>query len=110
MEKRFLLISMSVAMFDVQKAISTICSEKFDVSEWDQSMRRRRSYVALVEDQIAGFSDVSESGYIDMMYVSPGFARKRVADELIAFLEKQARSYSVQQLTADVSTTARPLF
>ena len=73
-------------------------------------MRARESYVALVDEQVAGFSDVSPGGYIDMMYVSPRFARRGVASELLAFLELRARQMSARRLSSNVSITARPLF
>ena len=85
-------------------------SELRDISVWDQAMRRRNSYVALVGKHIAGFSDVSRSGHIDMIFVAPRFARQGVARKLMTFLEKQARNYSANQLTADVSITARGFF
>lgn len=78
--------------------------------EWDQSMWDRNSYVALLGEQIAGFSDVSVHGHIEMLFVSPHFAGQGVARELLNFLEFEARSHSAQQLSADVSITARPLF
>lgn len=81
-----------------------------DIAAWDASMRRRQSYVAVVNDQVAGFSDVNEDGYIDMMYVDPEFARQGLARELITFLEKLARSYGAKQLSANVSITARAFF
>ena len=80
------------------------------VTQWDRSMLPRNSVVATLGDQVVGFSDVSKNGYIDMLYVSPDFARKGVARALMAFLEDQARIYSAQQLVANVSTTARPFF
>lgn len=45
-----------------------------DVSGWDRSMLARGSHVALISGQLAGFSDVSADGYVDMMFVSPRFA------------------------------------
>ena len=84
--------------------------EQQDVTQWDRSMLRRNSVVATLGDQVVGFSDVSKDGYIDMLYVSPDFARRGVARALIAFLEKQARSNSARQLTANVSVTARASF
>lgn len=85
-------------------------SQQRDLSTWDASMRRRHSYVAVVNERLAGFSDVSESGYIDMMYVAPEFAGRGVARELITFLEERARNYGAKQLTANVSITARAFF
>lgn len=81
-----------------------------DVVEWDRSMLARESFVALIGEQLAGFSDVSADGYIDMMFVSPRFARRRVASELLIFLELRARKLSASRLSSNVSTTARPLF
>ncbi|MCW4464267.1 GNAT family N-acetyltransferase [Glutamicibacter sp. MNS18] len=84
--------------------------DKPDLRRWDRSMLARDSYVALVDGQAAGFSDVSADGYIDMMFVSPRFARRGVARELLAFLERRARRCAVRQLSSNVSITARPLF
>lgn len=81
-----------------------------DVRGWDQSMLARGSYVALIGEQVTGFSDVSVDGFIDMMFVSPRFARRGVASELMAFLEVRARGSSARRLSANVSITARPFF
>lgn len=81
-----------------------------DVGGWDRSMLARESYVALVGEHLAGFSDVSTDGYIDMMFVSPRFARQGVARELLTFLELRARMMSASRLFSNVSITARPLF
>ena len=84
--------------------------DQLDVTQWNRSMLRRNSVVATLGDRVVGFSDVSKNGHIDMLYVPPDFARRGIARALMAFLEKQARSNSAQQLTANVSITARPFF
>lgn len=81
-----------------------------DLAEWNDLMCGRNSYVALVDDQVAGISDVTEQGYIEMLYVSPQFTGQGVAWQLLEFLEQQARDSAAQQLVADVSRTARPIF
>lgn len=81
-----------------------------DLREWDRSMLARESYVALVNGEVAGFSDVSAEGYIDMMFVSPRFVRRGVGRELLTFLELRARRSSARQLSSNVSITARPFF
>ncbi len=73
-------------------------------------MLTRESYVAVLDEQVAGFSDVSAEGYIDMLFVSPRFARQGVAREMLTFLEARARHLSASRLYANVSVTARPLF
>ena len=84
--------------------------EQRDLERWDAAMRRRNSVVALVDEVIAGFSDVSAEGYIDMMFVAPTFSRRGVASSLLMHVEEQARTIGVRRLSANVSITARPVF
>ncbi|GAA1970840.1 GNAT family N-acetyltransferase [Microbacterium deminutum] len=79
-------------------------------SDWDTARTKLSTFVAVIGTEIAGFSDVSETGYIDMMFVSPKHARRGVARTLLMELERQARDLGVGRLTANVSITARPFF
>ena len=81
-----------------------------DLSEWDRSRLATNTYVAVVDGSIAGFSDVSDEGYIDTMFVHPRHGRRGTGRTLLSFLEDRARRFGAQQLSADVSLTARPLF
>lgn len=84
--------------------------ERRGITEWDRSMLNRDSVVALVAGHIAGFSDVDDKGHIHMLFTAPGFARHGVARALMTFLEDRARRRPANQLTADVSITARVFF
>lgn len=77
---------------------------------WHQEMLARSSFVALVEGTVAGFSDVTSDGFIDMLYVAPKFQRRGIASALLAEAERRARSLGASELSADVSITARPFF
>ena len=78
--------------------------------EWDRAMQGRNSYVALLDKQIVGFSDVNSEGYIDMMFVSPRHSRRGVASALLTHLHVHARAHGIRGLAADASITARPFF
>lgn len=80
------------------------------VEEWNEARRRLSTIVAVVDGQIAGFSDVSVSGYIDMMFVSPAFARRGIARALMTEIESRATDAGTGSLSANVSITARPFF
>ncbi|WP_243400222.1 GNAT family N-acetyltransferase [Arthrobacter glacialis] len=84
--------------------------EARELSTWHAAMNARNSYVATVDGEPAGFSDVDSQGYIDMMFVSPRFLRLGVARHLLAHVEAHARAERLAELTADVSITARPFF
>lgn len=81
-----------------------------ELSIWHAAMQARNSYIATVDGEPAGFSDVGPQGYIDMMFVSPRFLRLGVARQLMEHLEDHARSVGMPALTANVSITARAFF
>ncbi len=84
--------------------------EARELSTWHAAMNARNSYVATVDGEPAGFSDVDPKGYIDMMFVSPRFLRLGVARQLLGHVEAHAHSARLTELTANVSITARPFF
>jgi len=84
--------------------------ERREVGTWHAAMLVRNSIVATIGGELAGFSDVSPDGYVDMMFVSPRHQRRGVARQLLAHVEAQARSEGTPALSADVSITARPFF
>ncbi|MFC7767026.1 GNAT family N-acetyltransferase [Leucobacter soli] len=71
-------------------------------------MSSRGSFVATVDDEIVGFSDVAADGRIDMMFVAPEHQRRGVAGRLLAEAERRARTSGVAELYTDASITARP--
>jgi putative acetyltransferase len=70
----------------------------------------RPTWVATIENDIAGFSDLERDGHIDMLFVHPNYQRRGVASALLQFLESEARSRRLQRLYAEASITARPVF
>lgn len=84
--------------------------ETRELSTWHAAMHARNSYVAIVDGEPAGFSDVDRLGYIDMMFVDPRFLGLGVARQLLAHVEAYARAGRLTELTANVSITARPFF
>ena len=79
-------------------------------SEWEPAMKARDSYVALLDKEIVGFSDVDPEGHIYMMFVSPPHSRRGVASALLTPLHGHARAHGIRNFSADVSLTARPFF
>lgn len=84
--------------------------EDRDAVSWHLSMSDRSSFVATVDNEVAGFSDVDEHGYIHMLFVAPRHQRTGVARALLTEAERRARAHGGGILTADVSITARPFF
>lgn len=62
------------------------------------------------ESVLAGFIDVDEAGYIDMLFVDPSCSRQGVASLLLGQVERFAEEAGIDRLTVHASITARPFF
>jgi putative acetyltransferase len=80
-----------------------------NVAAWN-SARKSNTFVVTIGTELAGFSDVSDDGYIEMMFVAPTFGRRGVASALLAHLRRTAEAAGTAELSTDASITARPFF
>ena len=82
----------------------------YDAAQWDERMRANQPFVAEVDGGIAGFADLQASGYIDHLFVAPGYAQRGVATALMAHIHQAAVQRGIGRLFADVSLAAEPFF
>ena len=85
---------------------------EYDTAQWAERMQAIQPFVAQVQGNaaVAGFADLQASGYIDMFFVAPTFARQGVARALMAHLHAQAAQRGIARLWAHVSLAAEPFF
>lgn len=81
-----------------------------DQEKFGQRCASKSTWVANIEDRIAGFSDLEPDGHVDMLYVHPEFQRRGVARALLQHIETAARAMNLPRLYAEASITARPTF
>ena len=81
-----------------------------EINAWDNNRAERGTVVAVLDGDIAGFSDVNADGYIHMLFVSPRFGRRGVARALLAAIEVRAERLGAASLSTNASITARPFF
>ena len=81
-----------------------------DRDAWSRRRLDRPTWVALIDDVIAGFIDLESSGHIDMLFVDPARQRRGVASALLETVENVARVQRLTVLETDASITARPFF
>lgn len=77
-----------------------------DLTVWNTAMSERATVVAVQDAEVVGFSNVDQSGYIDMLFVSPRHLRRGIARTLLVLIKRKARSAGTPELTADVSVAA----
>ena len=83
---------------------------KHESVAWHLALHKRNSFVATVNGEVAGFSDVDDHGYVDMLFVAPKHQRKGVAFLLLREAERRARETRATSLTVNASITALPFF
>jgi len=81
-----------------------------DQAVWSQRCASRPTWIAVVDDAVAGFTEFEQDGHLDMMYVHPRFKRLGVAKALLQAVEGYARSASITRVYTEASITARPFF
>ncbi len=74
--------------------------------EWEQSLSENYCLVAVENEQIVGFGDISREGYLNRLFVHKNFQNKGVGTALCDQLEKQAKG----PILTHASVTAKGFF
>jgi putative acetyltransferase len=98
------------AHYSLEQIVAWSRPDKRDLVEWNSARKALNTFVATIEGETAGFSDVSTSGYIDMMFVAPRFGRRGVATALLSQLLHTAAAAGAYDLSTNASLTALPFF
>ncbi|MFD6167112.1 GNAT family N-acetyltransferase [Oerskovia sp. NPDC060287] len=85
-------------------------ADDISLDVWAVKRLQTDTVVAVEGDEVLGFSDVDDSGYIDMMFVDPAVTRRGVASALLEHVTRVAREHGAVELTTYASLTARPFF
>jgi len=80
-----------------------------ELAAWHARRSAHGSFVATVDGEVVGFSDVDAAGHIDMLFVSPRLGRRGIATALLREVERRARASGVTMLATDASLVLRPL-
>ncbi len=85
-------------------------SVSYDIAAWAERIQSVNPFVVVVGDQLAGFADLQESGYIDLFFVHPRWTGKGIGRSLMQHLMSEAAHRGITELTADVSLAAEKFF
>ncbi|PRX22657.1 GNAT family N-acetyltransferase [Actinoplanes italicus] len=81
-----------------------------DQTRWRQRRSSAHTYIACLETRIAGFSDFTDEGLLDMLFVHPDAGGRGVARALVTHVLQEAAAAGHQRLRVHASLTARPAF
>ena len=90
--------------------INAWAPNQIDDDLWRQRMLGIRPFVVCDGDEIVGYANLQDSGYIDHFFVSGHHPRSGIGSMLMDRIHEVAKARGLTQLTSDVSRTAEPLF
>ncbi|CDO03650.1 putative N-acetyltransferase YafP [Oceanobacillus picturae] len=77
---------------------------------WKNSFVRNITYIAETNDEIVGFGDMTQNGYLDRLFVRKDFQGQGIATALMNRLESEARKIGLPQIETEANITAKPFF
>ncbi len=80
---------------------------KVDLQAWDQSFRAHKTIIAMENDEVVGFGDMDESGYLDRLYVHKDHQNQGNAIAICDVLEGLVGEKTI---TTHASITAKTFF
>lgn len=78
-----------------------------DLGAWNKSFLEHITLVAIENECIVGFGDISATGYLDRLYVHKDYQAKGVAS---AILDELIQQVEADKIETHASITARPFF
>ena len=90
-----------------QEQLDVWAPETAEVEEWNKTLLDHYSIVAKYRQQIVGFGDIDDTGYLDRLYVHKDYQGRGIASKLCDELELRACG---KRIVVHASITAEPFF
>ena len=90
-----------------EEQLAVWATGRVHLNQWNESFLAHYTLVAVLHEEIAGFGDIDESGYLDRLYVHKDHQGRGIATLLCEQLE--AHVYP-KEVTTHASITAKPFF
>jgi len=90
-----------------EEQLNAWATGQLDLTAWNDSFLAHYTLVAIVNDEVAGFGDMTTDGYLDRLFVHKNYQGRGIATALCNELEN---AIACDQFTTHASITARPFF
>ncbi|GAB3949456.1 GNAT family N-acetyltransferase [Kribbella albertanoniae] len=81
-----------------------------DAHAWADRRAAAHTFVVCVDDVVVGFSDFTDDGLLDMLFVHPDHSGRGIARLLVEKVQEEAGKRGLTRLVTHASRTARPAF
>ncbi|MGN0339054.1 MAG: GNAT family N-acetyltransferase [Lachnospira sp.] len=78
-----------------------------NLDEWDKTFLEHFTIVAIKNDNIVGFGDIDETGYLDRLFVHKDYQRQGIASAICDELEQRVNA---NKIITHASITAKTFF
>lgn len=85
-------------------------SDEIDETYWLPRMQGLQPYVAEIENQIVGYTDLQDDGLIDHFFCHSDYQGKGVGKALMQHVFAEAQQRNINTLHSHVSITAQPFY
>ncbi len=89
-----------------EEQLSVWATGTVDLGKWNRSFLEHDTVVAVKGEELIGFGDMDETGYLDRLYVHKAYQGQGVATRICDALEKKRE----RPFVTHASITARPFF
>ncbi len=83
--------------------------DEVDADRWARRRAAAWTLVAVNDEQVVGFADLTDAGELDMLYVHPDHAREGVATRLLAAVVTEAKHRGLLRVEVRASRPLQPL-
>ena len=90
-----------------EEQLNVWATGRVDLQEWNLSFLKHKTIVAIENDEIVGFGDIDDSGYLDRLFVHKDYQRLGIASAICNELEGSVKGKSI---ITHASITAKPFF
>jgi GNAT superfamily N-acetyltransferase len=84
--------------------------DHIDFSRWKTRLLQSFTFVATIDAEPVGFSNLEPSGHVDLFYVHAGHQSRGVGRAMMLSTIEKAEALGIERLFSEVSITARPFF
>ncbi len=81
-----------------------------NIKNWVRRIETHYFILAKIEHKLVGMASIDEDGYLDVIYLHPQHQGMGIAKSLLNQMIDKAKSLGHNQITSDVSITAKPFF
>jgi GNAT superfamily N-acetyltransferase len=83
---------------------------EIDYEHWKRRLDEKKTIVAEISEKIVGFAELDPDGHIDCFYVHKDYQRRKIGQQMLDRLTRNAKGMGICRLYSEVSVTAVPFF